>query len=187
MRGGLSRCALLVVLPAAAAACTHRPLTVSAPVADGGEVDAAIDAAPADARDGGDATAPRVPRKHRAAGQACPHERGPSTLTADQLAQCTSSPSLSQLVDCRGDADCTAGTNGECVLRPAPFACLIDCSYDQCFDDSGCASPAPCSCRASGTSPDANHCLTGSECRVDADCGPGGFCSPSLPDQILCV
>ena len=31
----------------------------------------------------------------------------------------------------------------------------------------------------------ANICYTASNCRVDADCGPGGFCSPSNLDTII--
>jgi hypothetical protein len=32
----------------------------------------------------------------------------------------------------------------------------------------------------------ANSCVHGGECRIDADCGPGGYCSPSQVG-VLCV
>ena len=37
--------------------------------------------------------------------------------------------------------------------------------------------------RIRGESTMPNYCVSGSDCRVDADCGPGGFCSPSQFDQ----
>jgi hypothetical protein len=54
------------------------------------------------------------------------------------------------------------------------------CTYDDCLDDSGCGASVPCECRASDASGVANTCQKTSDCRVDADCGPGGFCSPSV-------
>jgi hypothetical protein len=184
---------MLLVLAGTAAACSHRRLALSEPPDGGGGIDAVVDehttdvgtaddaAAAADAA--GDA-APRVPRNHRAAGQACPRDRGPSTLTPDYVAQCVSGLGSATLVACMSDADCTTGADGECTAFHGPIACVIGCSYDECFDDTGCPSPAPCECRVSADSPDANHCETNSTCQVDDDCGPGGFCSPSELDQF---
>jgi len=53
------------------------------------------------------------------------------------------------------------------------------CSYDECFTDSHCPSLSPCLCRTSAADNTANVCLRGGNCAVDADCGPGGYCSPS--------
>jgi hypothetical protein len=53
------------------------------------------------------------------------------------------------------------------------------CSYDQCFQDADCVGNVPCHCRGSASGNDSNWCLTKSNCRVDDDCGPGGYCSPS--------
>jgi hypothetical protein len=50
------------------------------------------------------------------------------------------------------------------------------CSYDGCFTDAECGGKA-CTCRETPT--DANRCGDG-DCKVDADCGPGGYCSPSV-------
>lgn len=78
------------------------------------------------------------------------------------------------------DADCsdaTQGKNGRCVF--ARIGAI--CTYDTCFDDSACAGKV-CACRqqADMASGDTNHCLTMGNCRVDADCGSGGSCSPTL-------
>jgi hypothetical protein len=43
----------------------------------------------------------------------------------------------------------------------------------QCFKDGDCGGKGTCNCDTRG-----NYCLPGN-CRVDADCGKGGFCSPS--------
>ena len=66
--------------------------------------------------------------------------------------------------------------------------CVPRCSYDECADDSDCPAAAPCLCRPSATSGAANFCYGGGNCRVDGDCGPGGFCSPSLVNDLCaCV
>src|SRR5262249_21768930 len=85
----------------------------------------------------------------------------------------------STLLECAVDSDCSAGQNPRCSYAP-PFACVSSCTSDQCFSDADCASNQPCVCRASDTAPAANYCDASSQCRVDDDCGPGGFCSPSL-------
>jgi hypothetical protein len=70
------------------------------------------------------------------------------------------------------------GVNGRCVGNPHD-GCR--CNYDTCFNDTQCArAGGPCACRlntrgASG----ANVCL-GGNCQTDANCGPGGYCSPTL-------
>jgi hypothetical protein len=115
----------------------------------------------------------RVPAKHRATAVACPEERGPSTVPA----ACIDSGSPPY---CLSDSQCTMGNNGRCQhVYPLP-GCFFECSYDACFTDSDCPAPEPCGCRASATDSAPNTCLAGSECRVDADCGSGGYCSPSM-------
>jgi hypothetical protein len=92
---------------------------------------------------------------------------------------------------CARDSQCTAGPNGRCAdLGPDPS---LRCSYDECFGDSDCSGGAPCECRSSGDSREPNVCQPRSNCRVDADCGPGGYCSPShvgslcsCPSESLC-
>jgi hypothetical protein len=76
------------------------------------------------------------------------------------------------------DSDCEAGINGRCPLGiagPPDYAC----SYDDCIRDSDCEAGSLCVCRPSSTSLYANNCMSGANCRVDSDCGPGGYCSPS--------
>jgi hypothetical protein len=114
--------------------------------------------------------AKRTPLQHRATAATCPTRRGPSS-TSCVGSGCTS------FGGCTQDSDCTAGINGRCLdLTPVP---MLSCSYDQCFSDADCPGNAPCDCRNSAASVSANSCLTGSGCRLDSDCGPGNFCSPS--------
>lgn len=60
---------------------------------------------------------------------------------------------------------------------------MYACSYDNCTQDSDCASGKACVCGVSlGTSRTANQCLA-SACVQDSDCGEGGYCSPSAPNE----
>jgi hypothetical protein len=110
-----------------------------------------------------------VPTKHRAASSVCPEERAPGS--GNVVGECTQ------------DSECTDGRNGRCispnVLGPLGQSA---CSYDDCGSDADCAANEPCRCRESEDSNSANVCLVGSGCQVDADCGPGGYCSPSRFD-----
>jgi hypothetical protein len=108
-----------------------------------------------------------VPTDHRLQDVECPQERGPGS--ADIAGDCTQ------------DSDCTEGMNGRCI-SPNVVGPLgrSRCSYDHCFSDSDCPGNEPCRCRPSAADNAPNYCVTGSNCRTDSDCGPGGFCSPSL-------
>lgn len=119
-----------------------------------------------------------VPASHRAEAAVCPEQR--SAGSGPQGSCGTDSPP-----GCLSDADCTAGTNGRC-LPDWRFPCLASCSYDTCFSDSDCADNQPCQCRDSASSTDPNVCASGGNCRVDTDCGPGGYCSPGSSSQCLC-
>jgi len=113
-----------------------------------------------------------IPDNHRPSPPTCPTQRGsdvPSWV-------CQSDAGCSGLA-CQSDSDCSSGLNGRCLeLGPDP---LPRCSYDECLSDSDCPTGIPCGCRPSGDSSEPNLCLTRSHCTVDADCGPGGYCSPS--------
>jgi hypothetical protein len=112
------------------------------------------------------------PQNHRAAGEACPSQRGPGTLPPCDF---DAGPPPA----CLSDTDCTAGTNGRCQHPDlTPAQCIVACSYDECASDSDCPSGVPCACRTSATDSTANTCVTGSQCRVDSDCA-SGYCSPS--------
>lgn len=75
---------------------------------------------------------------------------------------------------CTQDADCTEGNNGRCSAMPRWG---WECTYDDCFDDSGCGDTV-CGCGADWGS-DANSCY-GGNCQLDSDCGENSFCSPSF-------
>ena len=127
----------------------------------GGGGDASVDVFTIDAG--------RVPKLHRASGSACPQQRGPGD---------TNPFDAGPIGQCQTDVDCTAGTNGRCLVSgggPLNYSC----SYDDCFSDSDCTGNAPCECRSSSSDSAPNSCVGASTCRVDSDCGPGGYCSPS--------
>lgn len=86
------------------------------------------------------------------------------------------SPPLSDFtsVGCTTHEECTEGMNGRCTDYGRGYA---DCTYDQCFEDSECAS-GPCIC---GGDFAGNSCR-GGDCQIDADCGDGGYCSPTFGD-----
>ena len=111
------------------------------------------------------------PEQHRAAGATCDAERPLYPITEMP-------PDWS---DCDGHDDCTDGINGRCTGNSFHG---YRCTYDGCFADGECADRGgPCLCRgeAGGRGGDAHRCVMG-DCQTDADCGPGGFCSPTLGD-----
>ena len=120
------------------------------------------------ATDGGKKGLTHAPAIHRATAAACSHDRGPGDFdTMIMSAQCSS------------DAECTMGTNGRCLTTKVA-ARNNYCSYDTCFTDAECGGMV-CTCREFPN--DANRCEPGN-CKVDADCGVGGYCSPSAdPDK----
>ena len=111
----------------------------------------------------------KVPLQHRSTSASCPSQRGPrpSCVTTSCASTCSS------------DSQCIDGVNGRCF----PWEGLVGpggCSYDECFSDSNCGARTPCLCRSSSTDNSANICDVGGNCAVDSDCGPGGYCSPSM-------
>jgi hypothetical protein len=105
---------------------------------------------------------------HRPAGATCDHDR-PSLVPdggfTTMRGQCTT------------DADCAdGGVDGRCLL-PGPFKPPI-CTYDSCFQDSDCGTSEDCVCRDYQTIEE-NDCVP-SNCRIDSDCGDGGYCSPAF-------
>jgi len=132
---------------------------------------------------GGGAGAGRVPMNHRVSGSACPAVRG----AGPSFDQCVADGGPPLGMDCQYDVDCLAGgVNGRCLGGVIFGPCVTGCSYDQCFMDADCGARVPCTCRSTAMDPGANFCETGSNCAVDGDCGPGGYCSPSLVER-LCV
>ena len=129
----------------------------------------------ADSGAGPDSTsATRVPTNHRPTMTSCPQERGPAT-SGFGTCNCPKCP-------CLQDSACTSGMNGRCTS--GPVACTMGCSYDECLSDTDCTGNVPCACRSSGSDLMLNFCASQSNCRIDADCGPDGYCSPSLLDLV---
>jgi hypothetical protein len=114
----------------------------------------------------------RVPVNHRTSDAQCsqPASPGQCMITGDP-------PPPDQ---CTSDADCAdAGVNGRCVESSGGAAIVCRCTSDTCVHDTDCPSQQVCSCHGAPYSGGAgNTCMPGN-CRVDSDCGAGGFCSPS--------
>jgi len=123
----------------------------------------------------------KVPLQHRSTSASCPSQRGPAPQDCT-TGTCTGQPYPSQVsglpLTCSSDSQCTAGVNGRCFPPKPEWA--GGCSYDECFADSSCGAKTPCLCRGSSTDNSANICDVGGNCAVDSDCGPGGYCSPSM-------
>jgi hypothetical protein len=114
---------------------------------------------------------PRVPAVHRPAPVACSHQRGAGNANPDLT-----------FGACKTDVDCATGTNGRC--NHSTFGAQVNnCSYDTCFADTDCGPNTVCTCREDASS--TNRCAAVGNCKVDADCGNGNYCSPSVPfDKI---
>ncbi|MCA9550305.1 MAG: hypothetical protein KC933_09735 [Myxococcales bacterium] len=118
--------------------------------------------------DGGvDAGAQQTPEKHRTTAVACDDVRNVPDVPAG------GTPIGST---CGSHDDCTDGRNGRCVDVNRG---LYTCTYDACLQDSDCEHVCECE---GGFGSDHNICLQTGNCNVDADCGAGGFCSPSYGD-----
>ncbi len=129
----------------------------------------------------------RAPLAHRGAdaGAPCPRER-----TVDPAVACSDAGIPRAGNPCARDSDCTAGQDGVCLCAPdlvppasgtGPGVLYTEtfCSYDECFVDSDCGAHVPCECRDQGIAGSPNVCLSASNCALDSDCPPPGFCSPS--------
>lgn len=107
------------------------------------------------------------PENHRPTAVACPEERGYVEIWTPEDGE-------PERAGCVSDDECTAGDNGRCT--PVNRSPDYECTYDTCFEDSDCGGQI-CACREAG-SVAVNFCMPGN-CQTDADCGEGGYCSPS--------
>lgn len=123
----------------------------------------------ADASDGGPADGPLpVPVNHRTDDSQCGTVPAPGTCSFG-----------SPYFMCSMDSQCTdGGPNGRCITGSGgPAYC--GCTYDTCVHDTDCATGELCVCHGSPyTNGAGNTCMPGN-CRVDSDCGSGGYCSPA--------
>jgi hypothetical protein len=85
---------------------------------------------------------------------------------------------------CTTDADCKMADGfgsmltGKCTADDGGLAC----DFNQCSSDSSCTNAADvCSCQGQtgGDGRLASACIA-ANCHTDADCGPGGSCSPTV-------
>jgi len=138
--------------------------------------DGSSDDASSSSSDGGSDEAGRVPVNHRPNDDQCMTPEPPGTCAA----------SLSLVEACLEDSDCVSGTNGRCDETLGIVTCF--CSYDMCTQDTDCPAGQTCACHSSPYNDFSNACVPGN-CRVDADCGPGGYCSPTIttdPETTWC-
>jgi hypothetical protein len=133
-------------------------------------------AAPAgDAASNGSAILGRTPANHRANSIQCGQPAPAGTCACNGTCP---TPSYQGQWACASDGDCAdAGINGRCAGYLGPAGC--GCTYDQCVGDIDCPAGQTCACHgAPYMFGSGNMCVPGN-CHVDADCGTGGYCSPS--------
>jgi hypothetical protein len=116
---------------------------------------------------------PAVPLKHRPTATSCVVPRPSENCTTPDMGL------MGVPSDCSGDISCNQGPNGRCTGDPHDGC---HCTYDTCGTDADCMPGTLCDCRDAwwkGRPEGPSQCLP-SDCRVDADCGVNGYCSPSL-------
>lgn len=143
------------------------PVVASSTSAEGGGAGVSSSTASMGSSSGGCSVAP--PLQHRAMQTTC----APSVPDGDPYPPCTK------------DADCQMpGFMGPLMGKCVTTATGQSCDFNQCSTDSSCPDPTDvCVCQGqfSGglTSPIGSICVAGN-CHTDADCKPGGYCSPSV-------
>ncbi len=166
-----------VLLASSVAACGGQ-VGAGSGTADGGKHSAeagAHDASAADGRSSRDSgedakRTTKVPVNHRPDDSECMEPAAPGAC--DETGVPTS---------CTADSQCTATDGGETDGRCIPDGPIAGChcTYDTCSGDTDCPTGQLCVCHGSPyTSGEGNTCRAGN-CRVDSDCGPQGYCSPS--------
>jgi hypothetical protein len=168
-----ARSIAVMALLACASGCSSSstPGDAGTPVDSGRSTDAAVDTSGSDAGAGNDAdgidAGVRVPMYHRASDAQCTAAAPPGDCTIGGGAGA-----------CMHDADCTMGTNGRCNMNMTG-AVFCRCTYDVCAHDTDCMTGQTCACHGADLHQGSNECVPGN-CRVDADCGASGYCSPTI-------
>ena len=126
-----------------------------------------------DATTGPGGSAERVPANHRASDAQCMQIAAAGSCSCPDPGNCPSAG-----WECISDSGCgDAGMNGRCIPRGGPAGCF--CTYDSCAGDTDCPNGQTCACHGSPYTFSAGNACVPGNCRVDADCGTGGYCSPS--------
>jgi hypothetical protein len=110
----------------------------------------------------------RVPQNHRPDDSQCTQPAPPGDCNGGMGGPGGSS--------CSKDTDCTMGPNPRCETDGPLPGCM--CTFDACVTDTDCMMGEVCACHGSAYSTGGNQCIP-SNCRVDSDCGPSGYCSPT--------
>jgi len=126
----------------------------------------------------------RTPVNHRSSDAQCSTPAAPGDCPGPLPA------SISGSGGCTTDNDCTAGTNGRCItpgggVRSADDPACV-CTYDTCTQDTDCPNGQTCACRGCPYIYYEGNMCVGGNCRVDADCGASGYCSPSPISPAWC-
>jgi hypothetical protein len=148
-----------------------------------------------------------IPLHHRPAASSCAPTPLPAQPSSVPPASSSDAGTGALSRECATNADCTAAPNGRCVdvtgCNPSTATCGTHCVYEECTQDDDCGSGSACFCSddatfcAGGYATScplladtsggvcacgvANQCKKGN-CRVDSDCGQGGYCSPGIDD-----
>jgi hypothetical protein len=134
---------------------------------------------------GGVSVVGRIPMLHRPTATVCSGQLAEAGVKMSVYDGGSSGPLAPDggTITCATDSDCPPCTNGQldhCFSHPQLLT-GPSCGCDECNGDQDCGSTGVCACNQTGWSniPVGNVCILAGNCRVDADCGPGGFCSPS--------
>ncbi len=168
----------LVVLGACGGSVSPEAVDAGRDANGGGDAGGQDSSSPADsaAHDSGIASdtsiiltdaAMRVPQNHRPDDSQCTQPAPPGDCNGGM------GPGGSS---CSKDSDCTMGPNPRCETDGPLPGCM--CTFDACVTDKDCMMGEVCACHGSAYSTGGNQCIP-SNCRVDSDCGPSGYCSPT--------
>jgi hypothetical protein len=127
------------------------------------------------AADASESDAGRVPVNHRPSDAQCSTPAPPGDCAG----------SYPDGGGCASDGDCTgAGTNGRCIHPGGGPAAPCFCTYDRCLGDTDCSAGQTCACHGAPYTDSAGNACVKGNCRIDADCGAQGYCSPSSDTGI---
>ncbi len=105
----------------------------------------------------------RLPKQHRASAEACP--RVDVAAATAPFGKMGPGPACTTAKDCGPSSRCVRG----------------HCHTDDCYEDTDCGPSAVCACEgATGGGVGPGHRCVKSGCRLDADCGAAGACSPTF-------